>query len=45
MAGDALSGRKNMIWTDGSQIDFYDQKAAVDKAIEAADRHFRETLD
>ena len=41
---DALAGPKKLVWTEGSQTDFYDQREAVDEAIEAADRHFRETL-
>jgi uncharacterized protein len=41
---DALSGPKKLVWTEGSQADFYDQRKEVDKAVEAADRHFQETL-
>lgn len=41
---DALRGPKELVWTDGAQVDFYDQAPLVTAAIEAADRHFRRTL-
>jgi fermentation-respiration switch protein FrsA (DUF1100 family) len=41
---DALAGSKNLVWTEGTQTDFYDQNEAVDKAVAAAYRHFQETL-
>jgi len=41
---EALTGRKDMLWTEGSQIDFYDQPALVEKSVDAADRHFRQSL-
>jgi fermentation-respiration switch protein FrsA (DUF1100 family) len=41
---DLLGGPRKLVWTEGSQIDFYDQPAQVSLAVEAADKHFRETL-
>jgi hypothetical protein len=32
------------VWEDGTQIDFYDQPDLVEKAIDAADRHFSITF-
>jgi len=37
-----LRGPKRLIWSDGNQIDFYDQPAQVDPAVEAADAFMRE---
>jgi fermentation-respiration switch protein FrsA (DUF1100 family) len=39
-----LNAPKRLLWTDGGQIDFYDQPALVSKAVDAAHQHFRETL-
>jgi fermentation-respiration switch protein FrsA (DUF1100 family) len=39
-----LQGEKRLLWSEGSQIDFYDQPALVAKAVEAADEHFKRTL-
>jgi hypothetical protein len=35
-----LTGPKDLVWTDGTQIDFYDRPDLVEKAIGAAHRHF-----
>jgi uncharacterized protein len=40
----ALRGPKQLEWTEGSQIDFYDQEAQVTKSIAIATLHFRATL-
>jgi fermentation-respiration switch protein FrsA (DUF1100 family) len=40
----ALKGPKDLVWAEGSQIDFYDQPAQVDTAVAAATRWFEETL-
>jgi hypothetical protein len=40
----ALRGPKRLEWTDGNQIDFYDQPAQVSASLEAINAHFRETL-
>ncbi|MEU7164139.1 alpha/beta hydrolase [Streptomyces morookaense] len=40
----ALSGPKELIWTDGTQFDFYDQEAKVAEAAGIAVRHFTEAL-
>jgi fermentation-respiration switch protein FrsA (DUF1100 family) len=40
----ALKGPKQLEWTDGSQIDFYDQEAQVARAVALAVPHFRATL-
>ena len=39
-----VTGRSDLVWADGTQTDFYDQPKQVVLAVEAADRHFRETL-
>jgi uncharacterized protein len=39
-----VTGPREMAWTEGTQTDFYDQPAQVELAVDAADRHFRETL-
>ncbi len=36
--------KAELVWSEGSQIDFYDQPAQVELAVEAADRHFRAHL-
>ena len=40
----ALRGPKQLEWTEGSQIDFYDQEAQVTRAVAIAAPHFRATL-
>ena len=35
---------KDLIWTAGEQLDFYDQPAQVDTAVEAVRAHFEQTL-
>ncbi|HEX6309690.1 MAG TPA: alpha/beta hydrolase [Longimicrobiales bacterium] len=40
----ALRGPKELVWTEGSQIDFYDQPRQVDAAVEAMVPHFGEVL-
>ncbi|MEU7642041.1 alpha/beta hydrolase [Streptomyces sp. NPDC039016] len=40
----ALTGPKRLIWTSGTQFDFYDQDAKVDEAAGIAARHFAKTL-
>jgi hypothetical protein len=40
----ALRGPKRLEWTDGNQMDFYDQPAQVSASLEAINAHFRETL-
>ena len=40
----ALTGPRGISWTDGTQTDFYDQPQFVDKAIDAAHRHFSTTI-
>jgi fermentation-respiration switch protein FrsA (DUF1100 family) len=39
-----VSGPSELVWADGTQIDFYDQPAQVALSVDAADRHFRRTL-
>jgi fermentation-respiration switch protein FrsA (DUF1100 family) len=39
-----VTGPRELVWADGTQTDFYDQPAQVELAVNAADRHFRETL-
>jgi fermentation-respiration switch protein FrsA (DUF1100 family) len=41
---DRLAGPAELVWTEGSQTDFYDQPEQVSVAVDAADRHFRRTL-
>jgi dienelactone hydrolase len=40
----ALGGRHDVVEIPGSQFDFYDDPATVDRAVAAAVAHFRETL-
>jgi uncharacterized protein len=40
----ALKGPKEIRWTEGSQIDFYDQENQVTDAVALAVSHFRSTL-
>ncbi|XVV01017.1 alpha/beta hydrolase [Actinosynnema sp. CA-248983] len=39
-----LPGHKALVWTEGTQFDFYDQEPNVTMAAAAAAAHFRETL-
>jgi uncharacterized protein len=39
-----LRGPKRLVWTEGNQIDFYDQAPQVGAAVEAAKAWFDETL-
>jgi uncharacterized protein len=39
-----VTGPKELVWSTGSQIDFYDQPQQVDAALEAIDAWFRRTL-
>jgi uncharacterized protein len=39
-----VTGPRELVWAQGTQTDFYDQPAQVELAVNAADRHFRETL-
>ncbi|MFJ9821487.1 alpha/beta hydrolase [Streptomyces sp. NPDC101151] len=41
---EALGGPKRIVWTDGTQFDFYDQDEKVAEAADIAARHFTETL-
>jgi hypothetical protein len=41
---DRLAGPSELVWADGTQIDFYDQPDQVSLAVGAADKHFRRTL-
>ena len=41
---DRLAGPKQLVWTEGNQIDFYDQPAQVDAAVRAATSWFDRTL-
>lgn len=41
---DGLAGPKDIIWTDGGQLDFYDQPAQVKVSTEAVVAHFRANL-
>jgi hypothetical protein len=33
-----------LVWTEGTQTEFYERPEQVSLAVEAADRHFRKTL-
>jgi len=39
-----LAGQVELTWTDGGQLDFYDQRLQVDIAVNAMATHFRKTL-
>lgn len=41
---DRLTGSKRLVWTDGTQTDFYDREPFVSRAVAAAVEHFDETL-
>jgi uncharacterized protein len=38
------TGPKQIKWTEGSQIDYYDQERQVTEAVALAASHFRTTL-
>ena len=40
----ALKSPKRLEWTEGGQIDFYDQETQVTRAVALAAPHFRTTL-
>jgi len=40
----ALTDPEDIVWTDGQQLDFYDQPAQVDTAVAAVRAHFARTL-
>ncbi|MGF1661662.1 MAG: alpha/beta hydrolase [Kineosporiaceae bacterium] len=40
----ALTGEKDVVWRDGTQLDFYDGDAHVDDAVARAARHFSSHL-
>ncbi|WP_372404692.1 alpha/beta hydrolase [Streptomyces luteireticuli] len=40
----ALGGSKRLVWTEGTQFDFYDRDATVAEAAGIAARHFTEAL-
>ena len=41
---ETLAGPKDIVWTDGGQLDFYDQPAQVDVALPVIVEHFRTHL-
>jgi uncharacterized protein len=41
---EAVRGDKTLVWGDGGQTDYYDQPAQVERAVQAAHRHFAATL-
>ena len=41
---DALAGPAEILWRDGTQLDFYSEPAQVDPAVAAAAAHFRATF-
>ena len=41
---ESLKGDKFLIWGDGTQIDYYDQPAYVQKSVAAAHEHFQRAL-
>ncbi|MFI6517539.1 alpha/beta hydrolase [Spirillospora sp. NPDC050679] len=41
---DGLTGPKEIIWTSGTQFDFYDQEPNVTTSVQAAAKHFGATL-
>jgi fermentation-respiration switch protein FrsA (DUF1100 family) len=41
---DALRGPRQLEWSDGAQIDFYDQERQVGRSVALAAEHFRATL-
>jgi fermentation-respiration switch protein FrsA (DUF1100 family) len=41
---DALPGPKRLVWSEGAQIDFYDQPRQIESAIDAIQAWFDETL-
>lgn len=40
----ALGGPSELLWREGTQLDFYSEPPQVDAAVEAAAEHFRRTL-
>jgi uncharacterized protein len=40
----SLPAAKTLVWTDGFQVDFYDQQHLVEPAVAAAAKHFDATL-
>ncbi len=40
----SLAGPADLLWTDGGQLDFYDQPEQVGVAVDAAAEHFERTL-
>lgn len=40
----SLKGPKDLFWTQGQQIDFYDQEPQVSKSLDVAAAHFAHTL-
>jgi fermentation-respiration switch protein FrsA (DUF1100 family) len=40
----ALPGPKHLLWTDGTQSDFYDREPFVSRSVASAVEHFAETL-
>ncbi|MGW0120344.1 alpha/beta hydrolase [Streptomyces sp. NPDC003327] len=41
---DGLAGPKGIVWTEGTQFDFYDTEPQVTNAVDAVDAHFARTL-
>jgi fermentation-respiration switch protein FrsA (DUF1100 family) len=41
---DGLAGPKELVWTEGTQLDFYDQQPQVTLAVRTVTEHFRATL-
>lgn len=39
-----LGGQKQLVWTDGQHLDFYDRDPQVSTAVEAVATHFHKTL-
>jgi fermentation-respiration switch protein FrsA (DUF1100 family) len=40
----SVQGPKELVWANGTQIDFYDQPEPVDRAVTAIRRWFERTL-
>lgn len=40
----AIPAQKQLLWTEGQHLDFYDKAPYVNKAVEAAGKHFKATL-
>ncbi|MGW4327966.1 hypothetical protein ACWEKR_18950 [Nocardia sp. NPDC004573] len=41
---DGLAGPKDIVWTPGTQFDFYDQEPQVTVAVDTVAAHFARTL-